>query len=967
MLHDAITARALVWAADPACPARAILDHVREAGRLRAPQREAVTVWAYLKLAGGGRPIWELFAEGFFTPDVDLDALAVPVATRDVLQESKAAQALYHFAAEVVGGKERLPALADKIRAEPDAVDYEGVIRAVFYDEDYADYLFSLPMGAGKTFLIAALIHLDLYFAMQAPDDPAFAKNFLVLIPSGLKSSIGPSLRTIEHFDPTWVLPEPAASEVHRALRLDVLDEAKAGKRSNKARNPNSAKVAACQPFLDALGHVFIVNAEKVILNRVPTDAAQFELLEESDDERDRRENELRNLLGKLPRLAVHIDEVHHAQKDDVKLRQVVNKWAAGGNVASVYGYSGTPYLKKKEVIPAGGVELTFKQITNTVYHHPLATAIAGFLKTPTVEVLDGMEPPEIVRRGVAGFRERYAGTVYADGTCAKLAVYCGTIARLEEDVRPMLREMGVPDDEVLVYHKGNKQHPAPDTEAEFRMLDRPESRKRIVLLVQIGKEGWDCRSLSGVVLSQKGDSPANMVLQTACRCLRQVTPHDADATARIWLNTYNAKKLDAQLKAEQHTSIAELNKIAAGAEPDPVARVSRVAHLGLPEIPFFQLKVTHTDVVEDEADPGRALEALVAEVEASPSEWVRNGRVTERALTDGAARGVRVVEDAGLRPASFGVWLARVHRGGLGTPSWSDLRAHQDVLHRLFLAVTYERGGARFYNEMVRLAAVEARLRLAFHDRRSLRTEAETVPTTASLLAVDAHEVERHDLLYPSETDVDEILRRDTMGQEGDGLSPEQEAAADALDKIGQAEMAAQIRASGASVPVRMKERTFHYLPYSFRGSRLERDTLLDILTLADFADRDDLQVFFNGERRGRTSLSGFRIDCYRKAAGRWVAVGAYTPDFLLTKRDDDGAFERVLILETKGSGFAGERGFVERRAFVEGWFLTMNNGQPGLPEFRFVQLTDSEAQDDRLVRLRSEIQSFFATIPTA
>ena len=41
--------------------------------------------------------------------------------------------------------------------------------------------------------------------------------------------------------------------------------------------------------------------------------------------------------------------------------------------------------------------------------------------------------------------------------------------------------------------------------------------------IFQVGKEGWDCKSLSGVILSQKGDCPTNMVLQTSCRCLRQV------------------------------------------------------------------------------------------------------------------------------------------------------------------------------------------------------------------------------------------------------------------------------------------------------------------------------------------------------------------------------------------------------------------------------------------------------------
>ena len=50
----------------------------------------------------------------------------------------------------------------------------------------------------------------------------------------------------------------------------------------------------------------------------------------------------------------------------------------------------------------------------------------------------------------------------------------------------------------------------------QFDMLDKPISKIRIVLLAQIGKEGWDCRSLTGIILSQKGDCSTNMVLQTS-------------------------------------------------------------------------------------------------------------------------------------------------------------------------------------------------------------------------------------------------------------------------------------------------------------------------------------------------------------------------------------------------------------------------------------------------------------------
>ena len=57
---------------------------------------------------------------------------------------------------------------------------------------EYPDFLFSLPMGAGKTFLMAAIIYLDLYFALNEPDNKNFAHNFLILAPSGLKSSIIP-------------------------------------------------------------------------------------------------------------------------------------------------------------------------------------------------------------------------------------------------------------------------------------------------------------------------------------------------------------------------------------------------------------------------------------------------------------------------------------------------------------------------------------------------------------------------------------------------------------------------------------------------------------------------------------------------------------------------------------------------------------------------------------------------------
>lgn len=44
--------------------------------------------------------------------------------------------------------------------------------------------------------------------------------------------------------------------------------------------------------------------------------------------------------IGKLPPLSIFIDEVHHAVKDEIKLRAVVNKWAKNNTINSVIGFS---------------------------------------------------------------------------------------------------------------------------------------------------------------------------------------------------------------------------------------------------------------------------------------------------------------------------------------------------------------------------------------------------------------------------------------------------------------------------------------------------------------------------------------------------------------------------------------------------------------------------------------------------
>jgi hypothetical protein len=245
-------------------------------------------------------------------------------------------------------------------------------------------------MGAGRTFLMAAFIYLDLYFAKNEPTNSGFAHNFIIFAPSGLKSSVIPSLRTIQNFNPSWILPEPAASEIKRLISFEVLDQNKTASKSNKTKNPNVQKIANHQPLHEAFGIVAVTNAEKVILDRIQEKNGQINLFEESDDEKDRQANELRNLIGKMPNLSIFIDEVHHAVSEEIKLRAVVSKWAKNQSVNSVIGFSGTPYLDKTEKMKINDdFSIGTSEISNIVYYYPLINGIGNFLKRPSVKIVE--------------------------------------------------------------------------------------------------------------------------------------------------------------------------------------------------------------------------------------------------------------------------------------------------------------------------------------------------------------------------------------------------------------------------------------------------------------------------------------------------------------------------------------------------------------------------------------------------
>ena len=966
MLNELITRKKNQWLRSDTCPINALSSYIRKQGHLREPQIEAIETYLYLKIEGGNKPLWELFSENFFTDNIDLNNQNINQETRRFLQKNTSAKALYGLSIlKQQDEKSLLPELEKLITDDPSVLDYERIIRDIFYQVSYADYLMSLPMGAGKTFLMAAIIYLDLYFAQNEPDNPVFAHNFLVLVPSGLKSSITPSLKTIEHFNPEWVIPEPAASQIKRLLSFQVLDEQKSAKRSNRVRNPNVQKVSHCFP--DPYANVFIVNAEKVILDRLEevNGHQTRDYIGKSDDERDRTANELRNLIGKIPHLSLLIDEVHHAATDEIKLRQVVNRWQRSGNITTVLGFSGTPFLSSADQVDVNETtQVRFSRITNTVYYYPLIDAINAFLKKPDVKIARGIEDRlEIIRLGIADFQQRFGEKRYADGTIAKLAIYCSNIETLEEQVYPFLiGELKIPADEILRFHGGNKVYPKPPgSELAFRSLDlnAPHaSSKRYILLVQIGKEGWDCRSLTGIILSQLGDCRRNMVLQTSCRCLRQVDPDTTSKEkALIWLNDGNAKILNGQLKQQQHTSIEEINQAGNGSGEAKVKRYARMEQLELPSLDFFQLKVRYQTVIQSDAQTLTRLQ----ELRETLDDYHGVTAVISADFADMEHGRLRIREADPGQPAGFNQWLNHIAKSSFYKISTDALYEYEECLRAIFNGITLPGQGTRGWNTHYDREAIEGRIRLAFSPRRELITSDEVIPETVELLLVNKlGPTSHHDKLYPGEADTEKILKFDKRPPEArtEQDTLEIQRAIENLKRLDldTSQLERQLDEKH-SLAVEQRDKSFHYLPYDFIKSGFELELLRNVLSLEKFQNHP-LEIYYNGER----GLTGFVVECFQKKGQSWQSIGRYTTDFLLIQRaPDNKTIHKVLMIETKGGAYAGDPDFRRKKAFIESRFLEQNNGQFGYDKFDFLYLEDSVGMNRNMYKLNDRINDFF------
>lgn len=947
MFYKLIEKKRNEWLASEDCTIKELLLYIEQRGMMRDAQLDAIKTCLFLKIACRNQPLWRLFVDGMFN-DTNIGQVELTETARQIFSTNKAAVALFQYSRlQDKKGKQLAPELERYIKQHADEIDYESTFQKIFYGVTYTDYLFSLPMGAGKTYLMAAFIYLDLYFAQNEPNNPAFAHNFMVMAPSGLKSSIVPSLKHIKEFDPSWIIPEPTATDLRRLIKFEILDEQKTANKSNRIKNPNAQKINNHQPLEDLMGLVAITNAEKVILDRFDTNQDPS-LFSEEELKRMEQANELREIIGSIPHLAVYIDEVHHAADGEIKLRQVVNKWTEKHTFNSVLGFSGTPYLDSAEPLKiSDALIIKNTDLANVVYYYPLVDGIGNFLKNPDVKYEDN-DTQTIVTNGVREFLDKYRDTVYANGTCAKLAIYCGQIETLEESIYPLVSEIVAsyglnPTDTILPYHGGNKQYPQHEgSETAFASLDTSISKYKIVLLVQIGKEGWDCKSLTGVILPQKGVCPTNMVLQTSCRCLRQVTKNTQE-TALIWLNKFNAEKLNRQLQQQQNISLKEFGG-KSNLEPNLIDRFSRMEHMQVPAIDFYQLKVSYETLIVDETNnPAQRLqdEKILSLSDIS--------LIHQQDMEGNLIASVEQESKEEVR-TSFRWWLHQIAKESFGKLTVADLKKCESELHTIFAQITTEKDGSTIENNKYDHQRIRSLIRQAFAPLRDFTVKEEILPEQASLLQIErlTSPIEDSEKFFPNQQTVHEIIEWDEKSGEQPELSPEERTMLELMVKQGKLPASVLQQPSD---PHPERRQTYHYLPYRF-DSGLERHFLSQ--EVMPLIKEKALEIYFNGD----DTLTEFKINCYSKSGNNWRYIGKYVPDFLLLSRNEQKQIDKVIIIETKGEGFAAK--FKDRLDFMSE-FVKKNNDKFGYQRFDFLYLEDTITPEQRRQKTLAAIKNFF------
>ena len=482
-----------------------ILAYLDESRFLYEPQREALETYIYLKEVLNNASIQDVFLD-FVKDDVEL-LKVINISNKalefwdDLPQERKDKEI-----------KDRMEEIG-------------------FFDFSYTDYIFALTMGAGKTILMGVLMCYEFIISYHHSDDKRFAKNLIIIGPAD--TTIVEVLKEVKTFDYNKVMPMEYV-EILNMIKFCYLDS------------------TDVQLTLNGNYNVVVSNSSKVILRnwKAPVSDKNAFL----DLRKDPVNRRLRS-LERLEDLIVFVDEAHHAFGDAItksftQSRETIKYLSEKTNIVTVSNFTGTPYVNNRI-------------LTDTVYMFGLKQGMdKGILKIVKISnhgSVEEVQSEQFVYEVLDEFWKDYGENRF-ESMLPKIAFYSNDITMLEDledKIDKVMRDLNISPDKKLVWHSTYTGDRKKYADVEFGRLDTPESNKQIILLVNKGQEGWNCRSLFAVALYRKSNSK-NFVLQSSCRCLRRIG--DNATRARVFLSGENYKMLDKELQNSFNTDIMAID-----------------------------------------------------------------------------------------------------------------------------------------------------------------------------------------------------------------------------------------------------------------------------------------------------------------------------------------------------------------------------------------------------------------------
>jgi hypothetical protein len=454
---------------------------------------------------------------------------------------------------------------------------YEAVYKHLRKNaSEYPNYIFALTMGVGKTILMATCIFYEFLLANKFPQSEKYCHNALVFAPD---KTVLQSLKEIQTFDLSKVVPPEYVNFINSNVKFHFLEES-----------------GATLTILDqSRFNIIISNTQKIILKRQNKEETPLDKLfksqkptyeansvyeenedlygfDEPEDEASLTTNQRFEKLRRVTQLGIYIDEAHHAfgnqlasdmgvKRTKTSLRTTVDELAvnlkrAGTKVVACYNYTGTPYVQN-QILP------------EVVYAFSLQDAIdKAYLKKVRINAYSNTKNEEFIKVAIASFLDSVKDNRY-EGMLPKIAFFAATIEELQKELKPAVEkaliEHNISPDKILI-NVGDEQLTSNDDIREFNRLDTIESEKQFILLVNKGREGWNCRSLFGVALFRQPKSKI-FVLQATMRCLRSIG--ETQEIGNIYLSDDNKQILEDELQQNFRATIADLET--AGKEKETV------------------------------------------------------------------------------------------------------------------------------------------------------------------------------------------------------------------------------------------------------------------------------------------------------------------------------------------------------------------------------------------------------------